>query len=66
MDFYFKDSESINFEIIVDPGDYEQGNFGVLGGFKRICVTAQYGEITHYRSGFSFGQFIIFTSSGPL
>jgi hypothetical protein len=65
MDYYFQGSKSINLEITVEPGDFEQGNFGVLDGFKRICVSAQFGEITHYRSGFSFGQLIIFLSNSP-
>ena len=65
MDFYFGDPETINLEITVEPGQYEEGNFGVSGGFKRISVSAQFGEITHYRSGFSFGQFIIFLANNP-
>lgn len=63
--YYYQNSESISFDIAVDPDQYEQGNFGILGGFKFITVKAQVGDIIHYRSGISFGQFIIFISTSP-
>jgi putative cell wall-binding protein len=63
--YYFQNSESIGLDITVDPNQYEKGNFGILGGFKFITVSAQVGDIVHYRSGISFGQLIIFISSSP-
>jgi hypothetical protein len=63
--YYFQNSESISLDITVEPNQYEIGNFGILGGFKFITVSAQVGDIIHYRSGISIGQFIIFISSNP-
>ena len=63
--YYFQNSESISLDINVEPNQDETGNFGILGGFKFITVSAQVGDIIHYRSGISFGQFIIFISSSP-
>lgn len=63
--YYYKNSESISIDITVDPNQYERGNFGIFGGLKLISVSAQVGDITHYRSGISLGQFIIFTSNNP-
>jgi putative cell wall-binding protein len=63
--YYFQNSERISLNINVEPNQYETGNFGILGGFKFITVSAQVGDIIHYRSGISIGQFIIFISNSP-
>jgi putative cell wall-binding protein len=63
--YYYYNSESISLDITVDPNQHESGNFGILGGIKFITVSAQVGDIIHYRSGISIGQFIIFISSSP-
>ena len=63
--YYFQNSESISLDINVEPNQYEIGNFGILDGFKFITVSAQVGDIIHYRSGISIGQFIIFISNSP-
>jgi hypothetical protein len=63
--YFYYNSESISLDIIVDSNQYELGNFGILGGIKFIKVSAQVGDIIHYRSGISIGQFIIFISNNP-
>jgi len=63
--YYYQNSESISLDVTVGPNQYELGNFGILGGFKFITVSAQVGHIIHYRTGISIGQFIIFISNSP-
>ena len=55
-------TKTITLDVIVHPGEEFIGNFGIYGGIKRISVTAQAGDYSVTRSGYSIGQLIIFTS----
>lgn len=57
---YYQNSESISLNITVNPNDHELGNFGVLGGIKRISASAQVDDYIVIREGFSICQLVIF------
>ena len=52
--------EQITLDVIIDPDESKNGNFGLSGGIKRISVSAQVDDYIIEREGFSIGQLVIF------